>query len=127
MGCSAFRDHPGIEAINASRSSFTSPLSWSGLRSTPTVLSVQSSIRPLRSMSIFVPGFAITRTAMRKARMPYRADPFSDEDLDAGAGSRYDCFLCSIHQLASARCRPTATAALPWFLAARKRSYNWTT
>jgi len=39
------------------------------------------------SMSIFVPGFAITSTAF-SAKRPYRADPFSDEDLEAGAGSR---------------------------------------
>ena len=66
-------------------------------------------------MSIFVPGFAITRTASG-ARSLYRADPFSDEDIDfelnvllesaalaAGAGSRYCCFFFKIHQLASAR------------------------
>ncbi len=35
----------------------------------------------------FVPGFAITRTAS-KARTTYRAYPFSDEDIEAGAGSR---------------------------------------
>jgi hypothetical protein len=34
----------------------------------------------LRSMSIFVPGFAITPTAF-SATLTHRADPFSDEDL----------------------------------------------
>jgi hypothetical protein len=63
-----------------------------------------------------------SHTQLSKARITYRADPFSDEDIEAGAGSRYPCFLVSTHQLASARCRATATAALPWFLLARSRS-----
>jgi hypothetical protein len=50
----------------------------------------------------FVPGFAITATASR-ARLTRRAYPFVDEDIEAGAGSRYGSCLVSIHQLASAR------------------------
>ncbi len=81
-------NHPGTKAINAKESIYTSPeFTSSRLRSATTVFAVQSSIRPLRSMSIFVPGFAITRTAF-SARLTYRADPLSDEDFDAGAGSR---------------------------------------
>jgi hypothetical protein len=72
-------------------------------------------------MSIFVPGFAITTTDSR-FYTDFRADPFLDEDVDAGAGSRYGCFLVKIHQLASARWRATATAALPWPLAFWMRS-----
>jgi hypothetical protein len=102
-GLSAFRKHPGRKAINAKRVAAPPGFTSSRLRSATTIFAVQSSIRPLEEHEHLRPGFRNHTHSPRKARMLYRADPFSDEDLEAGAGSRYDCFFCSIHQLASAR------------------------
>src|SRR5689334_17058671 len=71
------------------------------------------------------PGYRNQKTASI-AWPTLRRYPCLDEEIQARFGSRYGCCFLSTHQLASAKCRPTATAALPCPLAAFSRRYSCT-
>lgn len=89
----------------------------------PSVSSTSHLSALTASMSVFAPGVAITHTAS-KGQTTFRAYPFLDEDPTAACGCRYFSRLRRIHQLDSARCLATATAALPWHFFAFTRSYS---
>ena len=76
---------PGHDAAAVITSLFESySSSRSGLRSA----SEKSSIRSVRDKSFFVPGFAITASALKRQRTEPRAYPLLDEATRADVGSR---------------------------------------